>query len=116
MALDEQLRSLQVWINSAMVTVFSPIEHLTVQEIQRVTEVTYLGITKDTLVALKLLRPRNQGLIIQVGSALAYPAIPLQSAYCGAKLAASRESVLALTSTQLPAVLALVGVMVLLWF
>lgn len=86
-ALDEELGPLQIWINSAMVTVFSPIEKLTAQEIRRVTEVTYLGTVNGTLAALKLLRPRNKGLIIQVGSALAYRAIPLQSAYCGAKFA-----------------------------
>lgn len=87
LALEAQLGPLQVWVNSAMVTAFSPIEKLTAQEIRRVTDVTYLGTVNGTLAALKLLRPRNSGVIIQVGSALAYRAIPLQSAYCGAKFA-----------------------------
>jgi short-subunit dehydrogenase len=85
--LEKKLGPLLIWINSAMATVFSPIEKLTAQEIQRVTEVTYLGAVHGTLAALKLMRPRNNGLIIQVGSALAYRAIPLQAAYCGAKFA-----------------------------
>lgn len=86
-ALEEELGPLQIWVNSAMVTVFSPIEKLTAEEIRRVTEVTYLGTVHGTLAALRLMRPRNTGLIIQVGSALAYRAIPLQSAYCAAKFA-----------------------------
>jgi short-subunit dehydrogenase len=85
--LEEQLGPLVIWINSAMATVFSPIEKLTTQEIRRVTEVTYLGTVHGTLAALDLMRPRNNGLTIQVGSALAYRAIPLQAAYCGAKFA-----------------------------
>jgi short-subunit dehydrogenase len=85
--LEEQLGPLLIWINSAMATVFSPVQKLTAQEIQRVTEVTYLGAVHGTLAALQLMRARNNGLIIQVGSALAYRAIPLQSAYCGAKFA-----------------------------
>ncbi len=71
LALEAQLGPLQVWVNSAMVTAFSPIEKLTAQEIRRVTDVTYLGTVNGTLAALKLLRPRNSGVIIQVGSALA---------------------------------------------
>lgn len=85
--LEAQLGPLRIWINSAMTTVFSPVETLTAQEIQRVTEVTYLGTVYGTLAALRLMRRRDNGLIIQVGSALAYRAIPLQSAYCGAKFA-----------------------------
>ncbi|MBC3270206.1 SDR family oxidoreductase [Pseudomonas sp. SWRI81] len=85
--LETQLGPLRIWINCAMTTVFSPVATLTAEEIRRVTEVTYLGAVHGTLAALRLMRPRNQGLIIQVGSALAYRAIPLQAAYCAAKFA-----------------------------
>lgn len=84
---EAELGAIEVWINSAMVTVFAAIEQLTPEEIRRVTEVTYLGAVHGTLAALDLMRTRNRGVIIQVGSALAYRAIPLQSAYCGAKFA-----------------------------
>jgi hypothetical protein len=65
--------------------VFSPIEQMTAEEFKRVTEVTYLGFVYGTLSALKRMRSRNRGTIVQVGSALAYRSIPLQSAYCAAK-------------------------------
>ena len=68
-----------------MVTVFSPVWQMTAEEFRRVTEVTYLGFVHGTMAALRHMRPRNRGTIIQVGSALAYRGIPLQSAYCGAK-------------------------------
>ncbi|TBU73691.1 short-chain dehydrogenase [Pseudomonas daroniae] len=84
---ETELGPIDVWINSAMVTVFAPVEQLTPGEIKRVTEVTYLGTVHGTLAALSFMRSRNRGVIIQVGSALAYRAIPLQSAYCGAKFA-----------------------------
>jgi len=84
---EAELGAIEVWINSAMVTVFAAIEQLTPEEIRRVTEVTYLGAVHGTLAALDLMRTRDRGVIIQVGSALAYRAIPLQSAYCGAKFA-----------------------------
>ncbi|MGP0172613.1 SDR family oxidoreductase [Pseudomonas sp. NCHU5208] len=84
---EAELGPVDVWINSAMVTVFAPIEELLPDEIKRVTEVTYLGTVHGTQAALALMRPRNRGVIIQVGSALAYRAIPLQAAYCGAKFA-----------------------------
>ena len=84
---EAELGPVDVWINSAMVTVFAAVEQLMPDEIRRVTEVTYLGTVHGTLAALALMRPRNRGVIIQVGSALAYRAIPLQSAYCGAKFA-----------------------------
>ena len=74
-----------VWINNAMATVFSPVEHLTAEEYKRVTEVTYLGTVYGSMAALRKMKSRNKGVILQVGSALAYRAIPLQSAYCGAK-------------------------------
>jgi NAD(P)-dependent dehydrogenase (short-subunit alcohol dehydrogenase family) len=79
--------AIDAWVNCAMVTVFSPVQEMTADEYRRVTEVTYLGFVHGTLVALKHMRPRDQGTIVQVGSALAYRSIPLQSAYCGAKFA-----------------------------
>ena len=79
--------SIDVWVNAAMVTVVSPITRMTAEEYRRVTEVTYLGYVHGTLAALETMRARNRGTIVQVGSALAYRAIPLQSAYCAAKFA-----------------------------
>ena len=78
---------IDVWVNAAMATVFSPIADMTPDEFRRVTEVTYLGFVHGTLAALKYMRARNDGTIVQVGSALAYRGIPLQSAYCAAKFA-----------------------------
>jgi len=68
-----------------MASVFSPIKEMTPEEFRRVTDVTYLGCVHGTLATLKRMLPRDQGVIVQVGSALAYRAIPLQSAYCAAK-------------------------------
>lgn len=76
---------IDVWINAAMVTIFSPFAGITAEEYRRVTEVTYLGYVHGTMAALKRMKARDRGIIIQVGSALAYRSIPLQSAYCGAK-------------------------------
>jgi len=76
---------IDLWINNAMVTVISPLAELTPEEFRRVTDVTYLGTVHGTMAALKRMRKRDKGVILQVGSALAYRAIPLQSAYCGAK-------------------------------
>jgi len=76
---------IDVWINDAMVSVFSPVSEMLPQEYKRVTEVTYLGYVYGTLSALKRMKQRNRGIIIQIGSALAYRSIPLQSAYCAAK-------------------------------
>ena len=76
---------IDVWVNNAMTTIFAPIERIGPEEFKRVTEVTYLGTVHGTMSALKRMRARNRGVVIQVGSALAYRAIPLQSAYCGAK-------------------------------
>ena len=84
-AIQRRFGSIDVWINDAMVTVFSPVWKITPQEFCRVTEVTYLGVVHGTMAALRHMRPRNRGTIIQVGSALAYRGIPLQAAYCGAK-------------------------------
>lgn len=76
---------IDVWVNDAMLSVFSPFKEMTPQEFKRVTEVSYLGFVYGTMTALKRMLPRDKGMIIQVGSALAYRSIPLQSAYCGAK-------------------------------
>ncbi|WP_051313227.1 SDR family oxidoreductase [Sporocytophaga myxococcoides] len=83
--IENQLGPIDVWINNAMVSVFSPISEMLPEEYKRVTEVTYLGQVYGTLAALKRMRKRNKGSIIFVGSALAYRGIPLQSAYCAAK-------------------------------
>jgi short-subunit dehydrogenase len=84
-AVEDQFGPLDVWVNNAMVSVFSPVMKMRPEEYRRVTEVTYLGTVYGTLAALRRMVPRNHGAIVQVGSALAYRAIPLQSAYCGAK-------------------------------
>ncbi len=76
---------IDIWVNNAMTSVFSPVKEMTPDEFKRVTEVTYLGYVYGTLAALKRMLPRDQGSIVQVGSALAYRGIPLQAAYCGAK-------------------------------
>ncbi len=83
--IEQRAGAIDVWVNNAMATIFSPIEYISPKEFKRVTEVTYLGVVYGTMSALKRMRPRNAGTIIQVGSALAYRSIPLQSAYCGAK-------------------------------
>jgi len=84
-ACEARLGPIDVWVNCAMVTVFSPVADLSPEEVRRVTEVTYLGYVHGTMAALRHMRPRNRGVIVQVGSALAYRGIPLQAAYCGAK-------------------------------
>lgn len=81
------LGPIDIWINNAMATVFSPFIQMTPDEFRRATEVTYLGTVYGTQAALKRMRARRRGSIVQVGSALAYCSIPLQSAYCGAKFA-----------------------------
>lgn len=83
--IEDELGPIDVWVNNAMVSVFSPILQMTPREFERVTQVTYLGAVYGTLAALRRMAPRNRGTIVQVGSALAYRAIPLQSAYCAAK-------------------------------
>src|SRR6266513_2977694 len=82
---EQELGAIDIWINNAMVSVFSPVKEMKAEEYKRVTEVTYLGVVYGTLAALKKMLPRNSGTIVQVGSALAYRSIPLQSAYCAAK-------------------------------
>ncbi len=83
--LEAAFGPIDVWVNNAMVTVFSPVREMTADEFRRVTEVTYLGTVNGTLSALRRMLPRDRGAIVQVGSALAYRGIPLQAAYCGAK-------------------------------
>jgi NAD(P)-dependent dehydrogenase (short-subunit alcohol dehydrogenase family) len=84
-AAEEAFGPIDVWVNDAMVSVFSPIKEMTAMEFRRVTEVTYLGYVYGTLAALRRMLPRDRGVIVQIGSALAYRGIPLQAAYCGAK-------------------------------
>lgn len=83
--IENELGTIDIWINNAMVSVFGPLQKMTADEFKRVTEVTYLGQVYGTMAALKRMQPRNKGKIILIGSALAYRGIPLQSAYCGAK-------------------------------
>ncbi len=85
--IERELGPIDVWVNNAMATVFAPVAHITPDEFRRGTEVTYLGQVHGTMAALKHMRPRNRGTIINVGSALSYRAIPLQSVYCAAKYA-----------------------------
>jgi NAD(P)-dependent dehydrogenase (short-subunit alcohol dehydrogenase family) len=82
---EESLGPIDVWVNDAMATVFAPLPKVEPEEFRRVTEVTYLGTVNGTMAALRRMLPRDSGTIVQVGSALAYRGIPLQSAYCGAK-------------------------------
>ena len=82
---EEELGPIDVWVNNAMVTVFSPVALMTAGEYKRVTEVNYLGYVHGTLAALEHMTMRNRGTIVQVSSALAYRSIPLQSAYCASK-------------------------------
>lgn len=84
-AIEDRFGPPDVWINNAMTSVFSPVKMILPEEIRRVTEVTYLGVVYGTLAALRRMLPRDRGVIVQVGSALAYRGIPLQAAYCGAK-------------------------------
>jgi NAD(P)-dependent dehydrogenase (short-subunit alcohol dehydrogenase family) len=113
---ESELGPIDVWVNNAMATVFAPMRDVTPEEFRRATEVTYLGSVWGTLAALRRMGPRNRGVIVQVGSALAYRGIPLQAPYCGAKhaLQGFLESVrcellhdgsqIRLTMVQLPAV------------
>ncbi|MHB1424546.1 MAG: SDR family oxidoreductase [Gemmataceae bacterium] len=84
-AVEETFGPIEIWVNNAMVSVFSPVKEMTAEDYRRVTEVTYLGVVHGTLSALRRMLPRDRGSIVQVGSALAYRGIPLQSAYCAAK-------------------------------
>jgi len=113
---EERLGPIDIWVNNAMVTLLSPAAEITPEEFRRVTEVNYLGTVHGTLSALRRMRPRDRGTIVQVGSALAYRSIPLQSAYCASKAAVRAftdslrsellhdGSSVRLTMVQLPAV------------
>jgi short-subunit dehydrogenase len=83
--IEAELGPIDVWVNVAFTSVFAPFDQITPEEYRRVTEVSYLGYIYSTMAALKYMKPRGHGTIVQVGSALAYRGIPLQSAYCGAK-------------------------------
>ena len=114
--IERELGPIDIWVNNAMVSVLSPALQMTPAEYRRVTEVTYLGYVYGTLTALRRMVPRDRGVVVQIGSALAYRSIPLQSAYCAAKHAVQgfTESLRSelihdgsrvhLTSVQLPAV------------
>jgi NAD(P)-dependent dehydrogenase (short-subunit alcohol dehydrogenase family) len=111
-----QWGGIDIWVNNAMATMFAPVSEMTCEEYERVTAVTYLGCVYGTMAALKHMRAQKSGAIIQIGSALSYRAIPLQSAYCGAKFAVRaftdalrselirEKSPVKLTMLQLPAV------------
>jgi short-subunit dehydrogenase len=108
--------AIDVWVNNAMATIYAPVHQVSADEFKRVTDVTYLGTVHGTLAALRHMREQNAGTIVQVGSALAYRSIPLQSAYCAAKSAVRgftdslrselihEGSAIRLTMVQLPAV------------
>ncbi len=114
--IERELGPIDVWVNDAMVTIFAPVHEITPDEFRRATEVTYLGTVYGTMAALRRMRKRDKGAIIQIGSALAYRSIPLQAAYCGAKSAIRGftdslrcelihdKSRIRLTMLQLPAV------------
>jgi len=114
-AVENAFGPIDVWVNNAMTSVFSPVKQMSAAEYKRVTDVTYLGVVYGTLAALRRMLPRDAGAIVQVGSALAYRGIPLQSAYCAAKHAIQGfcdslrsellhdRSAVRLTMVQLPA-------------
>jgi NAD(P)-dependent dehydrogenase (short-subunit alcohol dehydrogenase family) len=78
---------IDVWVNNAMATIFAPVHEIAASDFRRATEVTYLGAVWGTMAALRRMRARDRGVIVQVGSALAYRSIPLQAPYCAAKAA-----------------------------
>jgi NADP-dependent 3-hydroxy acid dehydrogenase YdfG len=86
-AVEARFGRIDTWVNNAMATVLSPAQQMTPDEFRRVTEVNYLGTVWGTLAALRRMVPRDEGIVIQIGSALAYRSIPLQSAYCATKFA-----------------------------
>jgi NAD(P)-dependent dehydrogenase (short-subunit alcohol dehydrogenase family) len=83
--IEDHFGRIDVWVNNAMTSVLGPVEKITADEFRRVTEVTYLGVVHGTQAALRRMLPINRGVIIQVGSTLAYRGIPLQAPYCAAK-------------------------------
>ena len=112
---EHELGPIDIWVNDAMVSVFSPVKEMEAADYRRVTEVLYLGFVHGTMAALKRMLPRDAGTIIQIGSALSYRSIPLQSAYCAAKHAINgftdslrcelhhENSQVQLTTVQMPA-------------
>jgi len=84
---EDELGPIDVWVNAAMATVLAPVHDVAAEELQRTTDVTYLGTAHGSMAALRRMRPRDQGTIVQVGSTLAHRAIPFQAPYCGAKFA-----------------------------
>ncbi|MBV9388980.1 MAG: SDR family oxidoreductase [Chroococcidiopsidaceae cyanobacterium CP_BM_ER_R8_30] len=86
-AVEEAFGPIDIWVNDAMASILSPFMEIKLEDFRRATEVTYLGYVYGTMAALRRMKPRDRGTIVQVGSALAYRSIPLQSAYCGAKAA-----------------------------
>ena len=84
-AVEREFVPIDIWVNNAMANIFAPFDQVTPEEFKRATEAPYLGYVHGAMAALKRMKPRDRGVIIQVGSALAYRSIPLQSAYCGAK-------------------------------
>lgn len=114
-AVENAFGPIDIWVNNAMVSVFSPVKEMEASDYKRVTEVLYLGFVHGTLAALRRMLPRDRGTIIQIGSALAYRSIPLQSAYCACKHAingftdslrcelAHDNSNVKLTAIQMPA-------------
>ncbi|MGN5380840.1 SDR family oxidoreductase [Streptomyces lasalocidi] len=112
---ERELGPIDVWVNDAFTTVFAEFTGIGPDEFRRVTEVCYLGYVYGTQSALRRMLPRGHGVVVQVGSALAYRGIPLQSAYCGAKHAVQgwneavrcellhRHSGVSVTMVQLPA-------------
>jgi NAD(P)-dependent dehydrogenase (short-subunit alcohol dehydrogenase family) len=113
---EEELGPIDVWVNNAMATVFAEVTDISPVELERATQVTYLGSVWGTLAALRRMEPRGAGTIVQVGSALAYRGIPLQAPYCGAKHAIKgfhdsvraelrhRDSPVRITTVTLPAI------------
>ncbi|MEV6628719.1 SDR family oxidoreductase [Amycolatopsis sp. NPDC051106] len=113
---ERELGPIDVWVNVAFTSVFARFADIRPEEFRRVTEVSYLGYVYGTMAALKRMKPRDRGAVVQVGSALAYRGIPLQSAYCGAKHAVqgfheslrcellSERSGVHVTMVQMPAV------------
>ena len=85
--IQQELGPIDVWVNGAMTSSLAPIDQLPSDEIRRVTDVTYLGTVYGTQAALRRMRPRDSGVIVQISSGLAYRSVPLQAAYCGAKAA-----------------------------
>ncbi len=113
---ERELGPIDLWVNVAFASVFAPFDEITAEEFRRTTEVSYLGYVYGTMAAMRRMRARDHGVVVQVGSALAYRGIPLQSAYCGAKHAIQGfteslrcellhdRSRVAVTMVQLPAV------------